>query len=139
MVGGDVLQARIDYPLQTQNTCALKVSIALVGVGINIPNIAGETLEGEDGNFYFLNAVALTEWLKETFGEPNDDITHIYAPFSELDNLNSIFPPNKAIFVGIYERSANGPSGNADIYTGSRCSAAIDCYWIGSIEMHLWI
>jgi hypothetical protein len=37
LVGGAVQQARINNPTRTANTCALKVSIALVRSGIIIP------------------------------------------------------------------------------------------------------
>lgn len=61
LVGGEVLQARISYPTQTENTCALKVSFSLNNCGILIPNIPG-TLEGGGnyaGKFFFLNARSL--------------------------------------------------------------------------------
>jgi hypothetical protein len=59
LVGGKVLQARIDNPRVTDNTCALKVSIALVRTNIIIPDLPGITLEGSGdfaGKFFFLNA-----------------------------------------------------------------------------------
>ena len=68
-VGGDVYKARQDYPNATNNTCALKVSIALNGAGINIPQITTTngnpgTLKGADGKYYFLNAKSLVDFEK---------------------------------------------------------------------------
>lgn len=141
LVGGDVLQARIDEPNQTSNTCALKVSIALNGAGINIPNISGETLEGENGNYYFLNAKALTDWMVLTFGEPDDGITHMKLEGTEceLPTNSTAFGNKKGIYSGIRPPGQN-VTGHVDIYTGSEgCASWYHCAWGGSVEMHLWI
>lgn len=68
VVGGDVAQAQIDYPLETRNGCALKVSRALNYSGVIIPNIPTTstipgTVQGADGKYYFLNAKALNIWM----------------------------------------------------------------------------
>ncbi|HEU4497540.1 MAG TPA: T6SS effector amidase Tae4 family protein, partial [Flavobacterium sp.] len=81
VVGGEVAQAQIDYPIQTANGCALKVSRALNYSGITIPQITTTngypgTLQGADGKYYFLNAKSLNKWMKETFGtNPETDST----------------------------------------------------------------
>ena len=67
-VGGSVQQARITYRTRTENTCALKVSIALNGAGITIPNIPGQTLQGGGqfaNQYFFLNARALNIWIEK--------------------------------------------------------------------------
>lgn len=71
VVGGAVAQAQIDYPILTQNGCALKVSRALNYSGITIPNIPSTTgnpgtVQGADGKYYFLNAKALIIWMQKT-------------------------------------------------------------------------
>lgn len=115
LAGGAVLQLRTDYPISTNNTCALKVSIALNGAGIVIPNIPGGTIKGSGDEYYFVNAFTLTEWMKLTFGAPDDGISHMYIPFNDLDAPSNLFPPKKGIFSAMYGESANEASGHTDI------------------------
>ncbi len=126
IAGGDVLQARIsdltdDNPRTfTNNTCALKVSIALNGCGIEIPELASlngkpGTLKGADGNYYFLNARSLANWMKKTFPD-FETIEDVQLVESEINSRTGI---------GIsLAGEGESPSGHADIFTGERCSVA---------------
>lgn len=141
LVGGDVLQARNDYPSLTSNTCALKVSIALNGAGINIPDIASTstqpgTLLGADGNYYFLNARALKNWMILTFGETNSDYhTSFVSELEENETLDDYLDSKKGVLILDY--GGSGTSGHADIYTGSDCSSS-GCAYSGFGSIHFW-
>ena len=88
LAGGAVLQARInDKSLgkkKTENTCALKISIALNRSGVVIPNITGETIEGGGteftGKYFFLNAKKMNVWMRATFGTNPATATTPYNP-----------------------------------------------------------
>ena len=118
LVGGDVLQAREDYPTITNNTCALKVSIGLNEAGVDIPCIAGQTLAGEDGKCYFLNARALAEWMKKTFSnfEEYDD-----TDYNSSDDVHALIGGQKGIAISVFSPGSSF-SGHADIYLGNTCS-----------------
>ncbi len=139
LVGGAVAQARIDYPDETENTCALKVSIALNGAGINIPKIAGQTIKGSDNKYYFLNASSLTEWMKKTFGESNNNTSHMKFINSEITgDIQTMLNGKKGIFSVIF--AGELASGNVDIYTGTGCASRHDCNVNNnSTEINLWI
>jgi hypothetical protein len=127
LVGGDVLQAREDYPVRTNNTCALKVSIALNGAGIDIPNLPGQTLQGEDGSYYFLNARALAEWMKKTFTDYEEyNSTEYNNP-----DIHTLLNGQTGIIISIYE--SGEASGHADIYTGSGCASNSNCAVGGTV------
>lgn len=127
LVGGEVMQARVDYPNETTNTCALKVSYALNGSGIIIPDLAGQTLEGSDGKFYFLNAKALCEWMKKTF------INYEEYEDSEYSNPNihTLLNGQKGIIISIY--NVGGVTGHSDIYLGSGCASYLNCAVGGTV------
>ena len=128
-VGGEVQQTRIDYPNDTNNTCALKVSIALNGSGIVIPNIPGQTLQGGGafaGKFFFLNARALNKWMRKTFGtitNPN----YMNIPASQITpngaNLPLLLSNIKGIYSLVCPLGSPWASGHADIINNSMCAA----------------
>jgi len=152
LVGGDVKQVRIDYPLQTNNVCALKVSIALNGAGINIPQITTSngnpgTIQGADGNYYFLNAAALNSWMKLTFGtNPSTPTTPLNTKHNQYTttqggtngvNFPTLLSGKKGIFTMIPVNSTNfGASGHCDIFDGSICAAG--CYFGSANEINIW-
>ncbi len=146
-VGGDVAQARVNYPNETNNTCALKVSIALNAAGVNIPEITtlnGEpgTLQGADGNFYFLNAKALNIWMRKTFGTFPQNSNHVEYHKSEGGNNGKNFPSilngKKGIYSMIPESPNNfGASGHADLFNGDTCAAG--CYFPSVGKIDFWI
>jgi len=129
IAGGDVLQVRKDDIAdggrdRTANTCALKVSIALNNAGIEIPDIKSTsdkpgTLEGKDGNFYFLNARALSEWMKKTFSD-YDNAPDGYSNPS-TSTLNTALDGRKGIGIGV-NPAGSYTSGHADLFDGDRCS-----------------
>jgi hypothetical protein len=147
-VGGSVLQARIDNPDTTNNTCALKVSIALNGSGVVIPNIPGQTLEGGSafaGKFFFLNAKALNNWMKLTFGtNPSNPNHHQFNQDQGGTNgegfvsaLNDL-QPNHGIFTMLPISAIEfGASGHCDIFDGTNCGS--HCYFDSANEINIWI
>ncbi len=139
LLGGAVAQARIDYPVLTNNTCALKVSIALNGSGVDIPNISGSTLDGGDGKYYFLNTLALLSWLKETFGDnPNQSDFLKFSIPNNAPLTSDLLEGNKGIYMMVADNpTIFGAKGHADIYTGSGCSGR--CWFSDAKEMYLWI
>jgi len=133
-IGGDVLQARIDYPgLPTDNTCALRVSAALNGANIAIPQINSTadlpgTLKGDDGKYYFLNAKALNIWMRKTFGTNpatattplNSNHTHYNAMQIGVNGTAFLTSPQMQNTKGIYSMVLTtdyaGGYGHADIF-----------------------
>lgn len=132
LVGGQVQQIRNQYPQQTENTCALKVSIALNRANIIIPNIPSQTVEGGglefSGKYFFLNAKALNSWMRETFGTNPATIStsfnsnHISYTGADGGTNGENFPPLfngiKGIFsmitTDVYDNNG-GASGHADL------------------------
>ena len=122
-VGGSVWQARLDYPNVTKNTCALKVSIALNESGVVIPYIPNQTLEGSGifaGKYFFVNAKALNQWMRLTFGTypvPTNGITnnnhYNFTSAQEFTN-DILINPKKGIYSLVYPDNYS-VTGHADI------------------------
>jgi len=120
----------------------LKVSIALNGAGITIPNIPTSdpsspgTVKGEDGKYYFLNAKSLTKWMKLTFGVAPDNPNHITKSGTEISgSLIDMFGTKKGIYVALFDESDDA-TGHADIYEGGGCSGG--CHETEAEILHLW-
>lgn len=159
LVGGVVLQTRIDDPKSTENTCALKVSIALVRSDIIIPNLPGITLEGSGefaGKFFFLNAKELNAWMRKTFGTKtgigNTPINANHFSYNAADGgPNGVDFPNKLKDKqGIYSmitteqyRLDARTSGHADLlFTDSKGfgNCPFDCFFNLPIQrIDIWI
>jgi len=146
-VGGDVWQARLDYPSLTTNTCALKVSIALNGAGIIIPQITTAsgnpgTLKGADGKYYFLNAKSLNAWMRKTFGTSPTNSNHFHYTAADGGANGENFPSLLSGKKGIYSMISNDPSwssGHADILLGNLTCAA-GCYFQGPVQyIDVWV
>lgn len=155
IVGGDVAKARIKYPAETENGCALKVSRALNYSGIVIPEIATTanylgTVKGADGKYYFLNAKSLIIWMQKTFGTTTNQ-KYLYKHLDDYEgNVNnygngfkSSISGKKGIFTMFPINPPNPPddtgfgaSGHADIFDGIQCKAA--CYFQDALEIHFW-
>ncbi|NUY81801.1 hypothetical protein HUK80_12915 [Flavobacterium sp. MAH-1] len=111
------------------NTCALRVSWALLRCGIQIPNIPTQTFLGADGKYYFLGAKPMLKWMKKTFGEESIWLDSSYAGNNGqgfFDTLNSV--------SGIYVMIPNDPSaagfdasGHIDLMTNGDCNGG--CYF----------
>lgn len=160
LVGGAVLQVRNQYPpKKTNNTCALKVSIALNRSGVVIPNLPGKTIEGGGdeftGKFFFLNAKALNAWMRETFGTNPATSTipynekHLSFTGGDGGTNGENFPnlPELQNISGIYSmvtvEGTNEASGHADyIYTNTagNVTCPFDCFFNLQIErIDVWI
>lgn len=70
LIGGKVLTAHENNPEAFNNACALRVSRALNGSGVDLPNIPGKTLTGADGRNYFYRAKDLYNWMRQSYGKP---------------------------------------------------------------------
>ena len=132
-VGGEVYQARLAYPNQTKNTCALKVSIALNDSGIDIPNLTDTnglpiTLKGGDNKYYFLNAKHLNNWMREIFGvNPNNPNHKSFANAQEFTDYINTNIANGTPVKGIYSLilpSGTNISGHIDLLLESGLCAA---------------
>ncbi|MGK0387620.1 MAG: hypothetical protein ACI94Y_000346 [Maribacter sp.] len=137
LVGGEVLQARIDYPIRTKNTCALKVSIGLNNSGIDIPNIPKETLSGKNGKYYFLNVKVLSIWMRSTFPnfeeyKHNIDYTNVSSIYKKIDERKGI------IICSYIYNDESQVSGHSDIYIGNRCSTSKSCSIAGNADIFFW-
>jgi hypothetical protein len=132
LIGGDVLAAYINNPLDVRGFCALKVSRGLNGAGIIIPNLPGKTIKGGDNKYYFLNAKALNKWMRKTFGTNDGDPTTPHNPnhthfISTQGGLNGInFPQLTANMKGIFSMVTDDPdhnwaSGHADLINNGTC------------------
>jgi len=138
LVGGAVYQAYLDYPVAIRGACALKVSRALNYSGVAIPNTPS-TLMGDDGKYYFVNAKALNEWMRKTFGtNPATSTTpynanHHHFTASQGGIHGENFPTLLAGINGIYSMvaptaiQASWASGHADLIYNSNC--ATDCHF----------
>ncbi len=134
LAGGDVEAEWINDQANggqnpTDNTCALRISIALNSSGVTIPYIWSDddsdgikdsnesdiTVEGDNGKYYFLRAEFLVKYCLEVF--PTPDI-HV----ERQDVLNGATPTNSLREVhGLYlmvpfEGSNLGASGHCDFY-----------------------
>lgn len=158
LVGGNVLNARVADKKNTENTCALKVSIALNNSGIVIPYIPGQTIEGSgvfQGKFFFLNAKSLNSWMRKTFGtNPATTTTPLnsnHKSFSSSDGgvKGADFPFKLKDFKGIYSMitteayDLNGASGHADLLitaSNGLGTCAYGCFFNLPIErIDVWI
>lgn len=138
VVGGAVAQAQINFPLETQNGCALKVSRALNYSGVVIPNIPSTTdmpgtVQGGDGKYYFLNVRALNIWMQKTFGTNNQtnntpfNENHYHFTAEDGGTNGENFPSLVNGLKGIFSMVSTNPqwaSGHADIlYPDGTCKA----------------
>ncbi|WP_293743565.1 T6SS effector amidase Tae4 family protein [uncultured Pedobacter sp.] len=129
------------------NTCAIRVSYALLKSGISIPNIAATTINGinypaqtlkdKDGKYYFIRAKELNAWMRRTFGTNDGDTkTPHNANHSKITgaqagergkNLPSLLSNKK----GIYCLVSSNPlwaSGHADLlYDNATCG--VECHF----------
>lgn len=86
-LGGDVLKMynAVIADKKKLNTCAIRVSIALIKCGIVIPFIPDSkkgfknTIKDKDGNYLIINAKALNEWMRKTFGTNPANYRHFTA------------------------------------------------------------
>lgn len=132
VVGGDVAKARIKYPAETENGCALKVSRALNYSGVIIPKIPNinnfpGTVQGADGKYYFLNAKSLNVWMIKTFKTNPQNPKHIRLTAAQGGENGVNFPnlvkDKKGIF-SMVSTNVQWASGHADIlYPDGTCKA----------------
>lgn len=118
IIGGDVQQAYINNPNNVRGFCALKVSKGLNDSGITIPNLPGKTIQGGDGNYYFLNAKALNAWMRLTFGVSPTNPNHLHITNSQAGINGENLPTLTANIKGIYSLVSSNPnwaSGHADL------------------------
>jgi hypothetical protein len=71
LIGGKVFSEHQRDPQSYHNACALRVSRALNGSAVSLPDIPGQTLKGADGRNYFFRAKDLYNWMTRSYGKPN--------------------------------------------------------------------
>ncbi len=156
LLSGPIQQIYVDYP-NIENVCALKVSIALNGAGVNIPHIfqddnsngikdSGEksiTIPDDNGKYYFLNAEMLINYMLTVFPSPtltvtSTDITEGATPESSFGTNSGIYgmlPVNATTFEA---------SGHCDIWLPVAGSSPVynvcgaGCYWQSVDVAYLW-
>ena len=105
LIGGKVLSEHQRDPKSFKNACALRVSRALNGSGVDLPNIPGKTLKGADGRNYFYRAKDLYNWMTQSYGKPTSTTN-----YSSLSG-------NKGIYIMQASRPADfGAWGHATLY-----------------------
>lgn len=110
------------------------MSIALNGSGIVIPNIPNQTLEGGGvftGQYFFLNAKALNEWMRLTFGTSEATATTVnynHYHYTTTNDFTSdiLVSPKKGIYSLVFPNNYSA-SGHADILSEDGTCAA-GCY-----------
>jgi hypothetical protein len=146
-IGGQVANLYNSNPASYQNTCALRISKALLYSGITIPP-GTNRYQGADGKFYFISAAALLSWMKITFGTPTVP-NHLTGTQGGPNGQN--FPALLAGKKGIYIMTPNYPggctsgtgfcaSGHADIINNGICDGG--CYFDakgGVNEIFIWL
>jgi Type VI secretion system (T6SS), amidase effector protein 4 len=115
MAGGPLYAASLSSPLQYENACAVRNSIALNKCGKIIPSITMTepdgtvrqvTRLGANGLYYFIAASDLYWYMRKTFGTPPAD--NVVIRSEALDgNFASKLPSDKK---GIYIMKARNPS-----------------------------
>jgi hypothetical protein len=151
-IGGDVLSLYNSNPPKYQNTCALRISKALNGSGVNIP--AGkDRFKGADGKYYFLSAAALLNWMIKTFGMPTgaNKLTGSQGG-TNGENFPTLLSNKNGIYIMIPNYPGGCPtasnpngtgfcaSGHADLLTNGVCDGG--CYFnpTGGVEfIFIWI
>lgn len=63
--GGEIAEMARESPEDFQNTCAARLSKALNYAGFKIPKGTAHTFLGGDGNYYFLQAKAMADYISK--------------------------------------------------------------------------
>jgi len=158
LAGGKVHQERVadtanGPPNLTDNTCALKVSIALNGAGVVIPYIFSDdnhngikdtyeqdiTIEGSGGKYHFVRAEFIIKYMLEVFPET--------TPITAQDIANGATPASSFVNShGIYAMTPKTPntlgaSGHADVFfisTKGNALCGAGCHWDKAEKIYLW-
>lgn len=138
LIGGAILNSRINEPEKYKNACALRVSRALNYTGNRIPvfyNNEGKqrTQKGADNLNYILDAASLLAYMKKTF--PNSNPIHLAnktpAEYKKAINgkwgIYIMLPRDTAIF---------GASGHADFWSNTGCLSG--SYFDKAKEIYFW-
>jgi hypothetical protein len=153
LVGGKVLDVRKKDKANTENTCALKVSIALNRTNIIIPNIPGHTIEGGgefSGKYFFLNAKSLNSWMRKTFGTNKTNHIELLGSeggingekFTKSEKLKNIKGIYSMITTEQYDNDG-GASGHADLLfydSEGMANCAFGCFFNLPVKrIDVWI
>jgi len=132
---GKLIGGKIDYNInhltpeqgQFQNACAIRMSYMLnQSDGIKIPYISGKTVSGKGGDWYLYKVVDLIKFLKESFGEPDEEIL--------MPTLEKLLPYKGIIVfeVDLWDDA----TGHATVWDGISC--ADKCYFSESKKAYIW-
>ncbi|WP_418647847.1 type VI secretion system amidase effector protein Tae4 [Thauera butanivorans] len=132
---GSFIGGKFDYNINKltkeegrfENACAIRLSYVLNKTGYRIPSIAGQTVSGENGNWYIFRVSTLIQYLKRKFGEPDYVID---------DPTASKLAKHKGIVVFEVSQWVDS-SGHATIWNGVNCSD--QCYFSEAKRVHVWI
>lgn len=138
LIGGTILNSRINQPEKYKNACALRVSRALNYSGNQIPvfyNNEGiqRTQKGADNLNYILDAASLLAYMKKTF--PNSNPIHLVnkTPTQFKSAINGKW----GIYIMLPKDSASfGATGHADFWSNTGCLSG--SYFDKAKEIYFW-
>jgi RHS repeat-associated protein len=70
LIGGKVLWNHQNNPDQFSNSCAVRLSYSLNYGGITIPFASGQTISGNDKNWYYYRITSMQKYLNSVVGTP---------------------------------------------------------------------
>jgi len=140
-LGGDVLKMYNDVIAKGKklNTCAIRISTALIKCDISIPfipdnpNGSKNTVKDKNGNYLIINAKVLNEWMRKTFGTNPANYRHFTAVQGGVNGVNFPKLMEDIESDGIYsmvsrpEIQKNWGTGHADILEDGDCR--IKCHF----------
>lgn len=144
-IGGAMLDIYTAHPLENENTCAARLSVALQACGISIPHLPGKTFKGKENQYYFMGAANMISWMKMTFGIPTGS-NHITAAEAGLRsaNVSDLLSGKKGIYglipINTSKQTGFGASGHIDMLINQKCDGG--CYFYpkggGIKDIYIW-
>jgi hypothetical protein len=131
---GTKIGGKVDYNINVvpegkgrfENACAIRLSYVLNKTGNKIPYIAGQTVSGQDGDWYIYKVKTMIDYLKKIFGDPDH----------KFDKPTAFaLAKHKGILVFEVEAWSDA-TGHATIWNGINCSDT--CYFDLSKKAYLW-
>jgi hypothetical protein len=115
VIGGAVAK-NVNNPDPRQrwsNTCAVRMSYILNYSGTQVPKIAGETVSGADGKFYFFRVRNVVSFLRQRWGKPDAALTYPPSGGGPLADQKGLI---------LFEVSGWGDAaGHATLWNGKSC------------------
>lgn len=132
---GSKIGGKVDYNINVvpqgqgrfENACAIRMSYVLNKTGFKIPYISGQTVSGQQGDWYIFKVKTLISYLSTTFGKPD----HTF-----VDPTAAKLAKHKGILVFEVDQWTDA-TGHATIWDGAYCSDK--CYFPQSKKAYIWI